>query len=195
MSKEKILSPLGYNKNRERVQNDFYSTEPQAIDYLLQCETFNTNIWECAVGNGNLANRLVEHGYNVVGSDIIDRGYQNTLILDFMTVKNKPSSIGGPVDIITNPPYKYVTEFVNQAYRLADRKVAMFLKIQFLETKKRYEQIFDSIPPKSVNIFVKRIPCYRNDVRDDKGSAVCYAWFIWDKQYHDDTVVNWIKNY
>ena len=34
----------------EREVNDFYATDPKAIDALLTNETFNKNIWECAVG-------------------------------------------------------------------------------------------------------------------------------------------------
>lgn len=42
-------------------------------------------------------------------------------------------------DIITNPPYKYALEFVERALEsvLPGRKVAMFLKLQFLEGQKR----------------------------------------------------------
>ena len=31
----------------EREENDFYATEPSAIDDLLSVETFSKNIWEC----------------------------------------------------------------------------------------------------------------------------------------------------
>lgn len=97
-------------------------------------------------------------------------------------------------DIITNPPYKYATEFVLKALELSNRKVAMFLKIQFLETKKRWELLFKEHPPKKVCVFVKRINCFRNDDRSNRQSAVCYAWFIWDKCYDGETVVEWIDN-
>ena len=42
----------------EREENDFYATDPTAIDDLLRVETFSKNIWECAVGQGHLAERL-----------------------------------------------------------------------------------------------------------------------------------------
>ena len=70
----------------------------------------------------------------------------------------------------------------------------MFLKIQFLETKKRWELLFKEHPPKKVCVFVKRINCFRNDDRSNRQSAVCYAWFIWDKCYDGETVVEWIDN-
>ena len=41
-----------------RANNDFYSTDPIAIDYLLEHEDFSENIWECACGNGKLSERV-----------------------------------------------------------------------------------------------------------------------------------------
>ena len=97
-------------------------------------------------------------------------------------------------DIITNPPYKYALEFVLKALELSDRKVAMFLKIQFLESKKRYDKLFSLYPPNRIYVFVKRIFCYKNDNRNYKSSAICYAWFVWDKKCSDECVVKWIND-
>ena len=85
-------------------------------------------------------------------------------------------------------------EFVTKALELSDRKVAMFLKLQFLETKKRYDHIFKDKPLARVYVFVKRIRCFRNDVWNNDTSAVAYAWFIWDKEYSGETRIRWIDN-
>lgn len=63
------------HSTRKRVESDFYSTDPVAIDYLLEYESFDRNVWECACGNGNLSRRLEEYGYNVRSTDIVYRGY------------------------------------------------------------------------------------------------------------------------
>ena len=177
-----------YSSDYVRQKEDFYSTDPVAIDYLLKHERFSKNVWECACGNGNLAKRLKMYGYNVYSSDLVDRGYGDYGV-DFL--KQKEPFDG---DIITNPPYKYATEFVEKALELTNRKVAMFLKIQFLESQKRYERLFMNNPPKKVLPFVKRIDCWRNDDRSLKGSTVLYAWFIWDKEYTGKTMIEWIDN-
>lgn len=80
-----VLRMNGINPIVEREKDDFYSTDPKAIDYLLKYESFNTQIWECACGNDNLTYKLEEYGYDVTSSDIIDRGYPNTIIQDFLT--------------------------------------------------------------------------------------------------------------
>lgn len=77
---------LGVNPIIDRVQDDFYSTDPEAIDWLLKYEDFNNTIWECACGNGNLVNRLREHGYNVIATDLVDRGCPDSSTLNFLTL-------------------------------------------------------------------------------------------------------------
>ena len=174
----------------EREENDFYATDPTAIDDLLSVETFSKNIWECAVGQGHLAERLKQHGYFVECTDLVDRGYPNTEIVDF--IKEKYDFDG---DIITNPPYKYCTEFIlNALDSISDgHKVAMFLKLQTLEGQKRYEEIYSKYPPKRVYVYSKRKNCAKNgDFEKYPSSAVCYAWFVWVKGEYGCTELKWI---
>lgn len=74
---DKIFKPLGASNHslEEREKDDFYQTDPVAIDKLLKVEDFDKNIWECACGNGALSKRLEESCYNVYSTDLIDRGY------------------------------------------------------------------------------------------------------------------------
>ena len=147
-----MLGARNYAKN-EREQHDFYATDPRAIDDLLKYETFNKNIWECAVGQGHLAERLKSYGYTVECTDLIDRGYPGTEIVDFVTEKYYFDG-----DIITNPPYKYCSEFILNALDSipTGNKVAMFLKLQTLEGQKRYEEIYSKYPPKTIYIYILR---------------------------------------
>ena len=184
-----MLGARNYAKN-EREQHDFYATDPRAIDDLLKYETFNKNIWECAVGQGHLADRLKDYGYSVECTDLIDRGYPGTEIVDFLTEKYDFDG-----DIITNPPYKYCTEFILNALDSVPtgNKVAMFLKLQTLEGQKRYEEIYSKYPPKTIYIYSKRIGCAINgEFGEHLSSAVCYAWFIWIKGDYNRTELKWI---
>lgn len=130
-----IYTPLGASNHteHEREKDDYYATEPKAIELLLEVEKFSPIIWECAVGGGHLAQVLVNKGYEVIGTDLIYRGYGDKESLNFLeeTLDNFEG------DIITNPPYKYALEFVQKALDSVQvgRKVAMFLKLQFLEGK------------------------------------------------------------
>lgn len=72
------------HSNTVRASNDYYSTDPRAIDYLLEYETFSKDIWECACGSGKLSERLKENGFNVKSTDLIYRGYGEKESVDFL---------------------------------------------------------------------------------------------------------------
>ena len=65
----------------------------------MSVERFDGSIWEPACGDGAISKVLAEAGYQVVSTDLIDRGYgaggQDFLKSDKPLAKN----------IITNPPY------------------------------------------------------------------------------------------
>ena len=173
-----------------REINDFYATDPSAIDDLLKYETFDKNIWECAVGQGHLADRLKKYGYNVRCSDLIDRGYPNTHTIDFLD-----STFYFNGDIVTNPPYKYCKEFILKSLDSIPNghKVAMFLKLLTLEGKDRYNEIYSKYPPKVIYVYSKRKGCAKNgDFSHSSSSAVCYAWFVWVKGEYSSTQIKWI---
>ena len=72
----------------------------------------------------------------------------------------------------------------------------MFLKTTFLEGQKRYERLYKNTPPKYVLQFSKRVLYAKNGkfatMRNGGGSAVSYAWFVWQKGYIGETNVKWI---
>lgn len=175
----------------ERQQDDFYATEPLATVLLCEKEKFTDTIIEPCVGMGHIAEVLKQVGYKVDCYDIIDRGYVGTQIQDFLASNIK----GNRNDIITNPPYKMATAFVRKALDISDDgvKIAMFLKIQFLESQERYE-LFKDAPPKYVYISSKRLNCARDgDFESYESSAMCYAWFVWQKGYKSEPMIRWIN--
>ena len=53
-----------------RQKDDFYPTPPEATQLLLDNESFDGLVWECACGNGAMAKTLEENGYTVVATDL-----------------------------------------------------------------------------------------------------------------------------
>lgn len=189
-----VFKTLGASNHteKERQNEDFYATDPKAAELLCDVETFSRNVWEPACGMGHLSEVLRKRGYEVRSSDIVNRGYGE--IFDFLGMEI-PDWDG---DIITNPPYKYATEFIYRALSIVPdgRKVAMFLKIQFLEGKER-RVLFDRFPPKTVYVSSSRILCAKNAEFERMiaggGSAVAYAWFVWQKGFNGETIIKWIN--
>lgn len=194
------------HSDHERATHDYYATDPKAIDELFKVEQFRGTIWEPACGEGHLSKRMIELGKEVYSSDLIDRNY-GVGNFDFLKA-DKP--MGN--NIITNPPYKYREEFVRKSLELvpAGGKVAMFLKLTFLESEGRIS-LFEKYPPNRIWVFSKRVTCgingdfaqkdkNGNTVYDKQGnpkmmsSATCYAWFIWDTQCPvNNPVIGWIN--
>ena len=174
----------------ERETNDYYATEPRALEMLLDIEEFNPLIWECACGEGHLSEVLKNRGYIVRSTDLIERGYGESGI-DFLK-ENKPF-LG---DIITNPPYKYAQQFVEHALDILydGCRVAMFLKLQFLEGKAR-RKLYEKYPPKTIYVSSGRLCCAMNGDFDkySKSNAVTYAWFIWEKGFRGEPTVRWFN--
>lgn len=189
-----IYKTLGASNHtdKERQAEDFYATEPRAAELLLELEEFDGNIWECACGQGDLSKVFERAGHKVLSTDLVDRGY-GTGGVDFLKCNEVFNG-----SIISNPPYKYAKEFVEHALELVPdgHKVAMFLKLQFLEGKARRE-LFEKYPPKTVYVASGRLLCAKNGdfegMRAGGGSAVAYCWYVWEKGYSGDTVIKWFN--
>lgn len=184
----KILSASNHT-DKEREKDDYYATDPKAGELLLELEDFD-DILEPACGEGHLSKVFVAEGKKVISSDLIYRGYG--------IKKNFFDYAEWDGDIITNPPYKYAKEFVEHALRIIPQgnKVAMFLKIQFLESKKRKELFLNS-PPKKLYVSSSRLLCAKNanfeGMRKGGGSAVAYCWFVWEKGFDGETTITWFN--
>ena len=179
---------------KQRADRDFYATDPKAIDILInECRDvwLSDQIWEPACGLGHLSERLLWYGKSVVSSDIVNRGYDGQYnVIDFL---NTDVRVPG-ADIVTNPPFRYATEFVKTALDKVDFKhyVCMFLKIQFLESRKR-KDFLQKNPPRYVYVLSSRISCAENGdfeaVQKSGGSTICYAWFVWQRGWHGQTTL------
>jgi hypothetical protein len=174
----------------ERQKEDYYATEPAATDWLCKLETFTNPILEPSCGEGHISKQLIKHGYDVVSRDLVDRGYGE--VADFLYRNNEKWS----GDIITNPPYIAAQEFVEQALSMIQEghKVAMFLKLTFLEGKQR-AKLFKENPPIRIWVSSSRLKCAKNgDFDQFKSSATAYAWFIWEKGYKGYPEIRWFND-
>lgn len=195
-NKKSTFVTLGASNHtdKERQREDYYATDPIAARLLLEAESFGGGrIWECACGEKHLAKVFEDAGYDVRSSDIVDRCGNE--VFDFLGIENNQPYEG---NIVTNPPYKYATDFIYKALSLVGEgyKVAMFLKVQFLEGKER-KRLFADFPPKVIYVSSSRIMCAKNGefekMREGGGSAVAYAWYVWEKGYKGNTIIKWIN--
>lgn len=190
---KKVFTTLGSSNHvpEEREAFDYYATDPKAVEMLLELEQFAPVIWEPACGEGHISKVLQAHGYEVISTDLVYRGFGDPEPLDFL----KETLEGFEGDIITNPPYSAGLEFVQRALESVrpGGKVAMFLKVQFLEGQKR-GAFFKDTPPRTVYISRSRLSCAKNgDFERFPDSAIAYAWYVWEKGFTGDPVIKWFN--
>ncbi len=173
------------DKRKNKPEGDFYPTPNYVTQALLDQETFSGEIWENAAGQGHMAETLKNNGYTVFASDKYDRGNKEIHILDFMESDRKAQNI------ITNPPYNIALDFVKKSVQQAEGKTAMLLRLNFLESQKRYE-FFKEYPPARIYVFSNRIAFYEGKVSKGSG-AIAYAWYVWEKGNKEQPKLFWIK--
>ena len=169
---------------------DFFPTPPWATRALIEHVLFARfgfsedfrfrRVWEPACGEGHIAKVLREYCDNVAASDIHDYGCDRTSgIIDFLSdAGNQP----GFDWIITNPPFGAAAEaFTLKAIDLANIGVAMFVRVQWLDSIGRYERIFRDTPPTLIAFFAERVNLCKGRWEPDGSTATAYCWLVWLK--------------
>lgn len=184
-----VCNGCSNHTDKERQKDDYYATPPVATEKLMEVESFSHNVLEPCVGGGHIAEVLQKHGHTVKCIDLVDRGFPGTEVADFL---EKEGEID--MDIVTNPPYKFVTDFWRKccASITEGHKVAFMLKLTFLEGQERKE-LFKQYPPSRVLVFSKRIaPAMNGEFEKFPSSAIAYAWFIYEKGWKRKPEISWI---
>jgi len=171
--------------------NDFYPTPEWATHALMKREPFPGDIWEPACGKGDMSKVLLQYQPTYsseleTGEDIYGNGG-----VDFLKTNKEDVA-----NIISNPPFKLAKEFIEHAKENATHKIAMFLKIQFLEGIGRYDFFQDKkYPLKKVWVFSKRVTLYKDGERNGMGTGtMCFAWFVWEKTHKGEPSIGWIND-
>jgi hypothetical protein len=172
-------------ENREK--DDYYNTPQEAVFSLLEREKFLGAIWEPACGEGHISEALSARGYEVISTDLVDRGY-GTPRVDFL-METKPLAS----NIITNPPFKLASQFIINSLNLTTGKVAMFLPLSYLSSQGRKRDIWDCTPIKTVYVFSHRVASHRNGKKTGKGGGMInFAWYVWEHGYTGRPMIEWI---
>lgn len=174
--------------NREK--DDFYATPAAATEALLRAESFEGDFWEPACGDGAISKVLEAAGHRVVSSDLVNRGYGEAGH-DFL-MEWQPRA----PNIVTNPPFKLSTRFVLKALELTTGKVAMLLKVGFLEGIER-SPVFDAAPFARLWVFRRRQTFLRNGdeaiAMNGAGGMIAYGWFVWQHGYLGRPTLGWLS--
>lgn len=167
---------------------DYFPTPPWATRALVESVLRHlgvTNLesaFDPACGEGHIAEVLCEYvkPEYVFASDIFAYGYGKAgSKYDYL---NPLNIMSGPDWVITNPPFGDKTEmFVLRAIKDACVGTAMFVRLQWLESIGRYENIFRDFPPTLIAFFAERVNLCKGRWDPDGTTATAYIWLVWIK--------------
>ena len=175
-----------------RPKNDFYPTPEWATRALLNRESFDGPVWEPACGDGAISEVLLSNEFRVHSSDILDYGYHGTEVKDFLEPDLHDTTVGS---VITNPPFMLAQEFIERAKETSATKIAMFLKLPFLESMRRYPMFMDkNFPLARVYVFSRRVTLVREGVVMKNKGTIAFAWYVWDVSHEGPPTIHWIND-
>ena len=208
-----MIGESGY----ERKKLDAYYTRPWVTRWLLEATHLFEGamdsgvVWEPACGAGWMSDVLLEAGYDVLSTDVMDHGYKKmTGLQDFLAVEECSPLIR---TIITNPPYLIQDNpdapdisaelFVRRALALmkpVNGSVFMLLRHEF-DCAKGRRDLFDppevgGSPFNAKYVLTKR-PEWTDEsmpVKEKASPRHNYAWYHWDWGMEPDVepVCRWL---
>jgi hypothetical protein len=186
MNQQFVLAPQPTLKRVADIDGpDFYPTPNWATLALIENETFSGPIWECACGDGAMSHVLSRTGNDLYNSDLYDRGFGEAGV-DFRTAERASQNI------VTNPPFNSAEDFVRSGLRNTRGKLALLLRLAFLEGAGRQHSIFSKTPPTRVWVFSERITFYPKNAERKGSGTTAYAWFVWDMKNIGKSELRWL---
>ncbi len=199
------------NSKRDEKQssNDLYITPKEALDAIwkeiksdiIRIPRKFAKILEPCVGLGDIAKYVIDNTDNftqITTNELYPCEDESKLLVninyncDFLDDNSELSKGKGAFDmIIVNPPYNKATEFVLKGFEYAPIQWH-FLRLNFLEGQKRYDQLLSLGKLTDVYIFTYRVSCDKGYDREETANSVCYAWFRFDNNYFGSPELHWL---
>ena len=163
----------GGNPRDGRADDDFYPTPPDATRALIAAEGARIGllgggaVWEPACGDGAMAAVLADAGFEVVASDLHDRGHGETGV-DFLAARAARAAA-----IVTNPPFVLAEAFIRHALALDVDYLALLLKATYWHAAGR-AALWRAWQPAAVYPLT-----WRPDFIDGGAPTMDCAWVVW----------------
>lgn len=166
---------------------DYDPTPPDATRAFLAAEgarmaAIGGPVWENAVGGGHIARVLADEGFDVIGSDIVDRGWPGTRIAPIESWTRAPAAIA-----VTNPPYNKINGgksggyWLRQTLDLGVRYAAFLLNWDWpAATSNGLGDLLEARPFSRVYLCRWKI-----DFRGLGSPPNRNGWFVWDLDGED----------
>ena len=169
--KSAIHGESGYR----RIALDAYQTPEWCTCALLDQVAFSGIIWECAAGDGSMADALWK-AHPVTASDVRPTSRQVAQHDFFAPLR--PETVFR--NIVTNPPYSSALPFIERALSLVEPrggKVAMLLRNEY-DSAARRKHLFQGCVWFDTKLVLTKRPKWFADERASPRHN--FSWFVWD---------------
>lgn len=180
-----------------RTGQDFYATPAWVTEALLHHIRLRGPVWEPCCGDGAMSRVLAAHGYDVVSTDIADRGF-GTPGIDVLACRELPANCAS---IVTNPPYgdsgshegatkspAAMLEFLRHAMTLAasvQGQLALLVRLQWIAGK-RAAALLSSGPFAATIVLTHRIRWFDHGAQTNTAQHH-HAWIVIDHAHPINT--------
>lgn len=195
-----LIGDLPEQRKADAVRDslDYDPTPPDATLAFLGAEGARLReiggpIWEPAVGGGHMADALRSSGFNVIGSDVVDRGWPGTIVRPFYQWDGKLENLGAAPSqiLITNPPYNEVSawdghgRWLRHIEGLGVRYVAMLLNWDWIAARiNGMDELHARFPVSRAYVC-----CWKIDFRGGGSPPQRNGWLVWDRDWQGETVL------
>ena len=166
----------------------WYVEPAWAVDALLDgISPIVGAVWDPACGEGTIPKACAKRGIRAIGTDLVFRGYGAGNVDFFAETKLRAPNI------ICNPPFSRSLAWVHHALSLGVGRLIMLEKLAFLESARRFNDLFREHPPSYVHVHVRRVSCPPGGLGiPAQGGTVAYAWFEWGPHVSDGPLIRWL---
>lgn len=176
---------VGEAEQRPRQEFDFEPTPPEPTLAIMHAEgdrirQIGGPIWEMAAGDGRMARDIASCGFDVISSDLIDRGHPGCTIKGFYDYSAPPPGVRIG---LTNPPYSEVNwrdgkgRWVRHALEECKLPYLALLLSWNWPSAGGLAKVWEEHPPARVYLMRWKI-----DFSGMGSPPMLNAWFIWDRE-------------
>jgi hypothetical protein len=171
----------------QRDALEHYVEESWCSARLFEVETFDGHIVDPACGWGTIVINALTHGHHAAGSDLVQRGWDSTRTpCDFLKDVHKYDNI------VTNPPFNIIEDFIIHAVLRSRRKTAAIFPLARMPAAHWLERLplsrvwlltpRPSMPPGSYIAAGGRVG----------GGRVDYCWLVFEHGHIGKATIDWL---